>query len=304
VEVALIGKGPGFETAPLKGEGVVTWGVNDACGHRECDVAFWMDRCWEKGTTQDNVIVASVNHTNTPLYSTQEWDDIPSSVRYPIEELTQHYGNDYWGDSCCYMIALAMYQGFTEISTYGFNYSWGKNYGQEKPPVEFWLGVALGRGLTLNLYGEHCALLKTHHFRHDPETIYAYGVPQIMERIGIKMEEKIEREEKEFTLDIADRVALMNMFPMKGDYKMLKTVKWISENLWFADKDRKKLNLRQVQDGDNPPYFIWDENAIPSITVKISVDSQDEIAKRLKELNEENQMGKEHFELYEKFCIG
>jgi hypothetical protein len=202
------------------------------------------------------------------------------------------------------MIALAMYQGFTEISTYGFNYSWGKNYGQEKPPVEFWLGVALGRGLTLNLYGEHCALLKTHHFRHDPETIYAYGVPQIMERTDIKMEEKIEREEKEFTLDIADRVALMNMFPMKGDYKMLKTVKWVSENLWFADKDRKKLNLRQVQDGDNPPYFIWDETAISNITMKISIDSQDEIAKRLKELNEENQMGKEHFELYEKFCIG
>jgi hypothetical protein len=304
MEVAIIGKGPGFESAPLKGEGVVTWGVNDACGHRECDVAFWMDRCWEKGTTQDNVIVASVNHTNTPMYSTQEWDDIPSSVRYPIEELTEYFGNDYWGDSCCYMIALAIWEGFTEISTYGFNYSWGKNYGQEKPPVEFWLGVALGQGVTLNLYGEHCALLKTNHFRHDPEMIYAYGTPQIMERTGIKMGEKIEREEKEFTLDIASRVALMNMWPTKGDFNMLKANKWVAENLFFLDKDREKLNMRQVQDNDGPPYFIWDENAIPDITIPISIEIQDEIAKRLRVLNKEEQLGKEHFDLYEQFCMG
>ena len=101
MEVAIIGKGPGFESAPLKGDGVIAWGVNDAVGHRECDVCFWMDRTWEKGNQADRIIVVSVNHTNTPLYSTQEWEDIPSSIRYPIEEIKEFFGVDYFADRCC-----------------------------------------------------------------------------------------------------------------------------------------------------------------------------------------------------------
>ena len=135
--------------------------------------------------------------------------------------------------------------------------------------------------------------------------IYAYGTPQEVERIGIKMsDKKIERAEKDFVLDIADRVALMNMFPMKGNYKLLKTMKWIHEHVWFRDEDREKLNLRQVQDGDNPPYFIWDENAIPEMTLSIGVEAQEVIATILRQMDKEERMGKEHFELYEQFCIG
>ena len=304
MEVALIGKGPGFELAPRKGEGVTTWGVNDACGHRECDVVFWMDRCWEIGKQTDRIIKVSVETTNTPLYSTQQWDDIPTSIRYPIEELTAYFGHDYFADSCCYMLALAIYQEFTEVSLYGFNYAWGENYVKEKPAVEHWLGVLLGKGITLNLYGEHCDLLKTNHIRHDPETLYAYGVPQTMERTGIKMGDKKERETKEFTLTTSDRVAIWQMFPQAGSYETLKMCKWINENTWFKSDERKTLNLRIVKDDSGKPFYIWDDNEIPDIVIELNAVQQNMIASWLEEKDKKQLLGKEHFELYEKFCIG
>jgi hypothetical protein len=304
MEVVLIGKGPGFEQAPLKGEGVTTWGVNDACGHRECDVVFWMDRCWEKDNQTDRVIVSSVNLTKTPLYSTQEWDDIPTSKRYPLEEITRRFGVDYFTDSFSYMMALAIFQGYTEISTYGFNYGWGTNYVKEKPGVEFWLGMALMSGATLNLYGEHCDLLKTNHDRHDPETLYAYGVPQTMERTGIKMGEDVKREKKVFALSVQDRVAIIMMFPKTGSYETLKMVKWLNENLWFKQDEHKKLNLRQVQDDAGLPFFVWDDNDIPDMDIELDEPTQCLIATWLEQKDKDKMLGKEHFELYEKFCIG
>ena len=46
MKVALIGKGDGRDLAPLKGNGVVTWGVNDIVGHRDVDACFFMDKEW------------------------------------------------------------------------------------------------------------------------------------------------------------------------------------------------------------------------------------------------------------------
>ncbi len=305
MELALIGKGPGFELAPHKGEGVVTWGVNDACGHRECDVVFWMDRCWEKDNQTDRVIKVSVETTNTPLYSTQQWEDIPTSIRYPLEDITRFSGIDYFADSCCYMLALAIYQGFTEISLYGFNYAWGTTYVTEKPGVECWLGIALGRGIVLNIYGEHSDLLKTNHVRHDPETLYAYGTPQIMVRKGIKMSEKIERKTKEFTFNVGERVAIIQMMPQREDYVTLKMWKWLNENLWFKQEQHKEINLRIISGDNGKQFYHWDDHvSIPDIAIELDIPTQNLIAVSLEKLNKDHMLGKEHFELYKKFCIG
>jgi len=309
MHVALIGKGPGFEKAPLKGHGVVTWGVNDACGHRECDVVFWMDRCWEKDTQQDRVIRVSVNHTKTLMYSTQAWDDIPTSKPYPKEEMFRYYGVDFFNDSCCYMLALAVYEGFDEISLWGFNYAWGDMYQEERPGVEFWLGVALARGITVNIEGHHSDLLRSNHKRHAPGMIYAYGTPQTMPRRGIKMlmEKEGDRECREYVLTIEDRIALIHLInsnSRKTNYKTLSACKWLHEKIWFKDNEHKKLNLRQVQDDKEVPYYIWDDNDIPDIKLEIDVPVQQVIADWLHSLDSNNEMGKEHLGLYEKFCLG
>jgi hypothetical protein len=304
MHVALIGKGPGFELAPLKGKGVTTWGANDACGHRECDVVFWMDRCWEKDSLQDKVIKESVNLTKTLIYSTQEWDDIPTSKKYPLEELTDYYGIDFFNDSCCYMLALAIYQGFKRISLYGFNYAWGDMYKEERPGVEFWLGVAIASGITIDIEGELSDLLKTNHQRHAPGLIYAFGTPQTKPRRGIKMGEKVELEPREYTFSVSDRVAIIHMLPQVGTYAVMKAAKRLGEMLWFGDADRSKLNLKKIQDDDGKSFYVWDDqNDIEDITIELDDLEQRIIKGWLDALDREGQIGGEHFGLYEKFCI-
>jgi len=75
MEVILIGKGPGFKDAPKRGEGAVTWGVNDVVSSRAVDAVFWMDRHLLPGSVMDKTITASVNHLKVPMYSVYEYED-------------------------------------------------------------------------------------------------------------------------------------------------------------------------------------------------------------------------------------
>lgn len=299
MEVVLIGKGPGFEKAPRKNESVITWGVNDVCGHRECDVIFWLDRQWLKGSQVDSVIKESVNLTKTPMYSTQVWTDIPTSIRYPKEQVIDFFGIDYFADSCAWMIALAIMQGFNTITMYGFNYAWGSNYVHEKPCVEFWLGVALARGITLNIQGEVSDLLTS-----KPSQCYAFRDEEKVPRTNLKMNAyEVKLESKKFSFNVKDRVALIQLLPKQGNYEMLKASQTLHKNLWFRDSEQRLINLRQVEDDSKRPFFIWDDADIDDIEVELTPQAQHMVRSILNKINSQNALTQEMYNLYEKFCL-
>ena len=299
MEVALIGKGPGKELAPLKGKGVTTWGVNDIVGERECDVCFYMDRHLQEGWQVDETITASVNTTKTPLYTAQPADGVENNIIYPIEEVKKFFGTDYFVDSCCYMVALAIYQGFDHIRFYGFTYGWGSAYVEEKPGVVFWLGIALGRGLRVSIYGEHSALLKT------PDNImYAYQNPQEMTRVGIKCSDyKISTEDIEF--NITDRVQLIGMLPKEGDYKTVKFSHYLRGNLLFDIEESKQLNFRNIKKTESGElHLIWDKNEIPAKMIKLTQAEKAIIACWLYDADSRGEITYDNMALFEKFCLG
>ena len=52
-----------------------------------------------------------------------------------------------YSSSIAEMLALAIYEGFTEISLYGVDMSLTKEYGSQKSGVEYLLGIAVGLGI-------------------------------------------------------------------------------------------------------------------------------------------------------------
>lgn len=84
-----------------------------------------------------------------PVYMDASHEDYPTSVKYPLEELIQDLGADYFTSSIAYMIALAIYQKYDELHLYGIEMVYGTEYINERPCVEFWLGVAHARGMKL-----------------------------------------------------------------------------------------------------------------------------------------------------------
>jgi len=299
MKLALIGKGKGKEDAPFKGNGVVTWGVNDIVGHRDVDVCFFMDRHLMSGTQMEELVVRSVEKTGTPVYCIEHYDDIPSSISYPRDEIFQVFGTDYFADSFCYMLALAIYKGFKELDIYGFNYAFGEKYIEEKPAVSMWLGMALGSGCTLSFWGEYCDLFKT-----KDNKVYSYLDIQSFPRQGIKIK-GFKPSKKTYKFSVNDRFTILGMLPLSGNYNEMKFTQKFHEFLSFTMEENKKLNIRGIEDKkDSAPKIIWDETDIPDREIDLDSSEVAMLSTWFYGLEQRGGLTLKNLKLFERFCSG
>ena len=86
-----------------------------------------------------------------PVYLVEEYPEIHNGRRYPLEAVCERFlsrfrrGDEplrYFTSSCCYMLALAAYEGFDRIELYGFEMGSDTEYIYQKSGAEFWLGIA------------------------------------------------------------------------------------------------------------------------------------------------------------------
>jgi hypothetical protein len=70
-------------------------------------------------------------------------------ANYPLEDVAALA--DYFTCSIAYMIALAIVRGATHIGLYGVNLNHESEYAYERPCVEFWLGMAAGQGVKVEV---------------------------------------------------------------------------------------------------------------------------------------------------------
>lgn len=83
-----------------------------------------------------------------PIYMIEKFSDIPKSVRYPIEDMVQHFG-DYFYSTISYMLAHAIVGGFETIGVWGIDLAHDSEYEYQKPSAEYLLGIARGLGIKL-----------------------------------------------------------------------------------------------------------------------------------------------------------
>lgn len=87
-----------------------------------------------------------------PIYLSERRPEVPSSLRYPREEVLASLGMtglDYLTSSVSYMLALAIHEGFNKIKILGIDLSTKKEYIDERPNFEFLLGIAHARGVEI-----------------------------------------------------------------------------------------------------------------------------------------------------------
>lgn len=100
-----------------------------------------------------------------PVYTTEIDPVIPTSVRYPMEDILAHFnGRGYFTSGMDYMVALALYEhdrdmAIEELHVYGINLRTGTELIEQRPGMEYWLGRAEGSGITIKL-PENSTLLK------------------------------------------------------------------------------------------------------------------------------------------------
>lgn len=132
---------------------------------------FWYEMHRREDFLADQVpgtdYLAWLKTCEIPIYMVDHFDDIPNSVRFPIEDAVKMFG-DYFYSTISYMIALAIMQGYEEIGIWGVDLSHDSEYEYQKPSAEYLLGVAIGRGISVRLPGQSALLKGMYRYGYEP----------------------------------------------------------------------------------------------------------------------------------------
>ena len=169
-KVCIMGfSGSSREKAPFYDEAYEVWGLNQLYRHiPRADRWFDIHENYDEHVVEGTDHVGWLRSCKIPVYMNEHHEQFPTSVRYPIETMMDFFGEqhlkplDYYTSTVAYMIALAIVEEFTTIAVYGVDMVAGTEYADQKPCVEYYLGVAAGRGITIEL-PNNTALLTQHH---------------------------------------------------------------------------------------------------------------------------------------------
>jgi len=102
-----------------------------------------------------------------PIYMQQVFDDVPSSVKYPLREIQKELIHIVRGEfpikkifssTFDYAMALALKDGFERIELFGIEMLMEGEYVYQREAMSFWLGKADGMGVDVWM-PEDCSLL-------------------------------------------------------------------------------------------------------------------------------------------------
>ena len=174
-KVAIVGGGSTAYYAPLDRDDWEIWSCNNLAQVTVHDGLFRADRWFELHDLEDPAVVYRrsprftdwLAHLPIPVYQFGRRDN-PRSVEYPLLAAITA-GRDYFGCTFAYQISLAMAEGFTTIGLYGADLTTAREATVERATVEWWLGYAQGRGITVALppaYAEPIVRTGRHPYRY------------------------------------------------------------------------------------------------------------------------------------------
>lgn len=164
MKVIIIGKGQGWDKAPLEGE---TWGMTQLILKRPVKRVIDMNDYTLWG--EDEAIEANWAREKAKELKIPYVD----LGNYPLKSIIEYFGTDYFSNSVDYALALAINEGFKEIDLYGVNMATQDEYAYQKPGVEYWIGRAQGSGVKVRVFGNQSRIMRTH-----DDKLYGYGTKQ------------------------------------------------------------------------------------------------------------------------------
>ena len=135
-----------------------TWSINALGDVFSSDLIFHMDdvRIQEiraKAAPDSNVaaMVEWLKTTKTPVVTSRKHEDYPSLVEFPLEDVLNNLGYDYFNSTAAYAVALALHLNAEKISIFGMDFTYENVHHAEKGRacVEFWIGQGAARGVNL-----------------------------------------------------------------------------------------------------------------------------------------------------------
>jgi hypothetical protein len=118
--------------------------------------------------TKEDFIKKINESEDVPFITCRKHPDVPSSVAYPLKEIVKKFGIPYFTNTIAYMLAYALYEKVDSIQIYGVVQGGYYEYMKERKGVEFWLGIAAGTGIKIEIKGNSELLT------NDDNLLYGY----------------------------------------------------------------------------------------------------------------------------------
>lgn len=156
-KLALVGTAPSLVDTPWDDEELEIWTLAHAIAR---DDLLRADKVFEMHTQDfyenkdyEGKSAEYFNKIDLPIYMHEHRKDVPKSLKFPRPELKKYFGYEYYGNSICYMLTLALYmKQYKEIYLYGINLADDEEYRAERMVVEHWIGQARGRGVKVIIH--------------------------------------------------------------------------------------------------------------------------------------------------------
>lgn len=166
--VAILGMGPSLAmyyelTKGLGGRHALfdeTWTINGLGDVAACDRIFHMDdvrvqeiRAAAQPRSNIAAMLAWMRTHPGPIYTSVPHPDYPGLVAYPLEAVLDDLQEPYFNSTVAYALAFAIHIGVKAIGLYGVDFTYPNSHHAERGRacVEFWLGVAMSRGIELSI---------------------------------------------------------------------------------------------------------------------------------------------------------
>ena len=162
--VAILGLGPSvtqwLEIAKRHGarHADEVWGINALGDVLHCDRVFHMDdvrvqeaRAAIRPESNSATMVRRLRKHPGPIYTSRAHPDYPGLVEFPLAAVVDEFKHAYFNSTAAYAVAYAVFIGVKKLSIYGFDFTYPNAHHAEKGRacVEFWLGIAVSRGIDL-----------------------------------------------------------------------------------------------------------------------------------------------------------
>lgn len=155
--ITILGSGPEWQKYP---QDVETWTVGKMLMLKDppkrVDRIFSLDaiddmKIIKRGVFSREAFIGEINRRAVPYYSSVLEPEIPLSAEYPLKDVVGRFKVPYFSNTISYMIALALFEGVRTLNLYGVAQMGAHEYVTERGCVEFWLGMALGKGVSVNI---------------------------------------------------------------------------------------------------------------------------------------------------------
>ena len=121
------------------------WGLNDIKRTPELTMLFDLHEHDKALQTSPDLPTLKI-----PVMMQERFPDVPTAVKFPMEQLMEKFGIPYYNNQICQMLAFAIQtQRFKNIYLFGVDYCSIDRVEQEfeRPCTEYWLGQAMARGI-------------------------------------------------------------------------------------------------------------------------------------------------------------